>query len=39
MTSEHLEFHGTIESYRAAKAKLIEEAPIAILNADDPSFD
>jgi UDP-N-acetylmuramoyl-L-alanyl-D-glutamate--2,6-diaminopimelate ligase len=38
VTSEHLEFHGTIESYRAAKAKLIEEAPIAILNADDPSI-
>jgi len=39
VTSEHLEFHGTLERYREAKAKLIEEAPIAILNADDPSFD
>ena len=38
VTSEHLEFHGTVEAYRAAKARLIEEAPIAILNADDPSF-
>ena len=38
VTSEHLEFHGTVENYRAAKALLIEEAPIAVLNADDPSF-
>ena len=37
VTSEHLEFHGTVESYRAAKAKLVEEAPITILNADDAS--
>jgi len=36
VTSEHLEFHGTLGAYRAAKARLIEEAPIAILNADDP---
>jgi UDP-N-acetylmuramoyl-L-alanyl-D-glutamate--2,6-diaminopimelate ligase len=38
VTSEHLEFHGTVENYRAAKAKLVEEAPIAVLNADDGSF-
>ena len=38
LTSEHLEFHGTLEAYRAAKAKLVEEAPIAVLNADDPSY-
>jgi UDP-N-acetylmuramoyl-L-alanyl-D-glutamate--2,6-diaminopimelate ligase len=38
VTSEHLEFHGTVEQYRAAKAKLVEEAPIAVLNADDESF-
>ncbi|HEX7197726.1 MAG TPA: UDP-N-acetylmuramoyl-L-alanyl-D-glutamate--2,6-diaminopimelate ligase, partial [Candidatus Limnocylindria bacterium] len=38
VTSEHLEFHGTVENYRAAKARLVEEAPIAILNADDGSF-
>lgn len=38
VTSEHLEFHGTVEKYRAAKALLIEEAPIAVLNADDASF-
>jgi UDP-N-acetylmuramoyl-L-alanyl-D-glutamate--2,6-diaminopimelate ligase len=39
VTSEHLEFHGTIEAYRAAKARLVESAPIAILNADDPTVD
>jgi UDP-N-acetylmuramoyl-L-alanyl-D-glutamate--2,6-diaminopimelate ligase len=39
LTSEHLEFHGTLERYRAAKARLVEEAPIAVLNADDPSFE
>lgn len=38
VTSEHLEFHGTVEAYRAAKARLVEEAQIAILNADDSSF-
>ena len=27
VTSEHLEFHGTVEAYRAAKALLVEEAP------------
>ena len=38
VTSEHLEFHGSLEGYRAAKALLVEEAPIAVLNADDASF-
>jgi UDP-N-acetylmuramoyl-L-alanyl-D-glutamate--2,6-diaminopimelate ligase len=38
LTSEHLEFHGSLENYRAAKALLFEHAPISILNADDPSF-
>ncbi|MEO7296853.1 MAG: UDP-N-acetylmuramoyl-L-alanyl-D-glutamate--2,6-diaminopimelate ligase [Candidatus Limnocylindria bacterium] len=38
VTSEHLDFHGTVEAYRAAKARLVEEAPIAILNADDAAF-
>ena len=38
VTSEHLEFHGSVENYRAAKALLIEEAPVAVLNADDASF-
>ena len=38
VSSEHLEFHGTVEEYRAAKAILVREAPVAILNRDDASF-
>jgi UDP-N-acetylmuramoyl-L-alanyl-D-glutamate--2,6-diaminopimelate ligase len=38
ITSEHLEFHGTVEAYRDAKAILVQEAPIAVLNADDDNF-
>jgi UDP-N-acetylmuramoyl-L-alanyl-D-glutamate--2,6-diaminopimelate ligase len=38
VTSEHLELHGSVEAYRAAKARLVEEAPLAILNADDAAF-
>ena len=39
LTSEHLEFHGSWENYRAAKAMLFQQVPISILNADDPSID
>ncbi|MGH2446120.1 MAG: UDP-N-acetylmuramoyl-L-alanyl-D-glutamate--2,6-diaminopimelate ligase [Candidatus Limnocylindria bacterium] len=39
VTSEHLEFHGTVDAYRAAKARLVEEAPITILNVDDSTFE
>ena len=37
VTSEHLEFHGSWENYRAAKAMLFQQVPMSILNADDPS--
>ena len=37
LTSEHLEFHGSWENYRAAKGMLFQQVPISILNADDPS--
>jgi UDP-N-acetylmuramoyl-L-alanyl-D-glutamate--2,6-diaminopimelate ligase len=37
LTSEHLEFHRTWEAYRDAKGMLVEEAPAAVLNADDPN--
>src|SRR4029079_2922912 len=37
LTSEHLEFHGSWENYRAAKAMLFEQVPMSLLNADDPS--
>lgn len=45
ITHEHLEFHGTVERYRAAKARLFDEVAaarnhgklgVAILNRDDP---
>jgi UDP-N-acetylmuramoyl-L-alanyl-D-glutamate--2,6-diaminopimelate ligase len=35
VTSEHLEFHKTLDAYRAAKARLVEEAAQVILNRDD----
>lgn len=36
LTSEHLDFHGSLEGYFADKRRLIEAAPFAVLNADDP---
>ena len=36
LSSEHLEFHGTLENYFADKRRLIERSPFAVLNADDP---
>jgi UDP-N-acetylmuramoyl-L-alanyl-D-glutamate--2,6-diaminopimelate ligase len=49
ITHEHLDYHGTYEDYRAAKARLFEHlstsyrkpgiAKVSILNADDSSYD
>jgi UDP-N-acetylmuramoyl-L-alanyl-D-glutamate--2,6-diaminopimelate ligase len=49
ITHEHLDFHGTLDNYRAAKAKLFEGLAaahrkpgvekLAVLNADDESFE
>jgi len=41
LTQDHLDYHGTMEAYAAAKAKLFAgvgaEAPrVAVINADDP---
>lgn len=39
LSPEHINFHGSFEAYRAAKAKLFERLPadgLAVLNADDP---
>jgi UDP-N-acetylmuramoyl-L-alanyl-D-glutamate--2,6-diaminopimelate ligase len=40
VTHEHLDFHGDVESYRRAKATLLErvgaDAGVAVVNADDP---
>lgn len=50
ITSEHLDFHKTLEAYRRAKARLFEmldpqrdkgigSRPVAILNRDDSSYE
>src|SRR5579883_122397 len=50
ITHEHLDFHGTLENYRRAKARLFEMLdperdkglgikPVAILNRDDVSYE
>ncbi|MBE0505364.1 MAG: UDP-N-acetylmuramoyl-L-alanyl-D-glutamate--2,6-diaminopimelate ligase [Marinospirillum sp.] len=38
LTRDHLDYHGTLEAYAAAKLRLFQrpEAEIAILNLDDP---
>ena len=36
ITRDHLDFHGTFEAYAAAKRRLFDLAPAAVLNADDP---
>jgi len=37
LTQDHLDYHGTMEAYRAAKHKLFEQAEHAVLNLDDPA--
>jgi UDP-N-acetylmuramoyl-L-alanyl-D-glutamate--2,6-diaminopimelate ligase len=42
LTQDHLDYHGTMEEYRAAKLRLIEllkPGAAAIANADDPAWD
>jgi UDP-N-acetylmuramoyl-L-alanyl-D-glutamate--2,6-diaminopimelate ligase len=36
ITRDHLDFHGTIERYAAAKRRLFDLAKDAVLNVDDP---
>lgn len=38
ITNEHLDYHKTYENYVRAKAKLLKNAQIAIINKDDKSF-
>ena len=35
LTQDHLDYHGTMEAYRQAKALLFRQADLAILNLDD----
>jgi UDP-N-acetylmuramoyl-L-alanyl-D-glutamate--2,6-diaminopimelate ligase len=37
ITRDHLDFHGTLDRYVAAKRRLFDLAPRAVLNLDDPS--
>ncbi|WP_276809241.1 Mur ligase family protein, partial [Castellaniella defragrans] len=36
VTQDHLDWHGTMQAYAAAKARLLEMARIAVVNRDDP---
>ncbi|MGI6527860.1 MAG: UDP-N-acetylmuramoyl-L-alanyl-D-glutamate--2,6-diaminopimelate ligase [Caldicoprobacterales bacterium] len=37
LTQDHLDFHGTLEKYREAKARLFEHCRLAVINVDDES--
>lgn len=37
LTPEHMDFHGTMESYRAAKGRLFYQCDVGVLNLDDPA--
>lgn len=42
LTRDHLDYHGTMEHYREAKARLLEYLTpdgVVIINADDPAWD
>lgn len=36
VTQDHLDWHGSMEAYARAKARLLESAAIAVVNRDDP---
>ncbi len=36
LTAEHLDFHGSMQGYFEHKARLVQRAPKAVLNAEDP---
>ena len=37
LTQDHLDYHGTMANYLAAKKKLFQRTDLAIVNADDPA--
>ncbi len=38
LSPEHMDFHGTMEAYKQAKANLFSQCDIGIFNCDDPSY-
>lgn len=38
LTQDHLDYHGTLENYAAAKAMMFAQAEISVLNVDDPAY-
>ncbi len=38
ITHEHLDYHGSLDSYKEAKAKILDGVEYAILNSDDENF-
>ncbi|MCL2351436.1 MAG: UDP-N-acetylmuramoyl-L-alanyl-D-glutamate--2,6-diaminopimelate ligase [Firmicutes bacterium] len=38
LTHDHLDFHGTMENYAKAKARLFRICKYGVINADDPSW-
>ncbi|MCR5783425.1 MAG: UDP-N-acetylmuramoyl-L-alanyl-D-glutamate--2,6-diaminopimelate ligase [Clostridia bacterium] len=38
LTQDHLDYHGTIENYAAAKAVMFAQSEISVLNIDDPAY-
>ncbi len=39
LTHDHLDFHGNMENYRAAKRKLFDACDTALINRDDPAHE
>ncbi len=37
LTQDHLDFHGTMEEYRRAKALLFAQSDLGVINLDDPA--
>ncbi len=37
LTEDHLDFHGTMENYRDAKALLFKKCDVGVINVDDPA--